>query len=514
MFLNPRNPSTGNFQLLKNLNSVLRRNISPPRSLYLFKTSLISKSAHVAFCSPNDVLEEFASTQLSKNHQSGEIQEIEGFELLNKPSPKPINKNGSASELETEPQDPAKDEALAPFLKFFKPRETMEGGGEAAKEDGLELGLIAQGKINARIADEEKSKKVIVEYYDPKPGDFVAGVVVYGNENKLDVNVGADLLGTMLTKEMLPLYNKEMDYLLCDLEKNAEEFMSNGKMGIIPSHDALGGQLVHGRPIVEAGTVLFAEVLGRTLSGRPLLSARRFFRRIAWHRLRQIKQLDEPIEVRITEWNTGGLLTRIEGLRAFLPKAELVNRVNNFTELKENVGRCMYVQISRIHEAKNDLIISEREAWEKVYLQEGVLLEGTVRKIFPYGAQIKIGETNRSGLLHVSNISRCKITSVGDLLTVDEKVKVLVLRPMFPDKISLSIAELESEPGLFITNKERVFAEAEEMASKYREKLPAISAPRKSDLPLTDALPFDDEVHIYANWKWFKFQRENDPSRK
>ena len=26
----------------------------------------------------------------------------------------------------------------------------------------------------------------------------------------------------------------------------------------------------------------------------------------------QIKQLNEPIQVRITEWNTGGLLARIE----------------------------------------------------------------------------------------------------------------------------------------------------------------------------------------------------------
>lgn len=79
----------------------------------------------------------------------------------------------------------------------------------------------------------------------------------------------------------------------------------------------------------------------------------------------QIKQLNEPIEVKITEWNTGGLLTRIEviqsplssmtplqfyfsvlnrlnvvlqGLRAFLPKAELMNRVNSYTELKENVS--------------------------------------------------------------------------------------------------------------------------------------------------------------------------------
>ncbi|KAJ6925654.1 hypothetical protein NC651_010153 [Populus alba x Populus x berolinensis] len=76
--------------------------------------------------------------------------------------------------------------------------------------------------------------------------------------------------------------------------------------------------------------------VGRTLSGRPLLSTRRLFRRLAWQRVRQIKDLNEPIEIKISEWNTGGLLARIEGLRAFLPKAELMNRVNNFKELKEN----------------------------------------------------------------------------------------------------------------------------------------------------------------------------------
>lgn len=32
---------------------------------------------------------------------------------------------------------------------------------------------------------------------------------------------------------------------------------------------------------------------------------------------------------------------------------------------------------------------------ETLYLREGTLLEGTVKKIFPYGAQIRIGDTNR-----------------------------------------------------------------------------------------------------------------------
>uniref|UniRef100_A0A2P2KXI6 Uncharacterized protein LOC107619321 n=1 Tax=Rhizophora mucronata TaxID=61149 RepID=A0A2P2KXI6_RHIMU len=115
----------------------------------------------------------------------------------------------------------------------------------------------------------------------------------------------------------------------------------------------------------------------------------------AFQSSRQIKELNEPIEVKITEWNTGGLLTRIEGLRAFLPKVELLNKVKNFKELKENVGRRIHVLITRINEANNDLILSEKEAWEMLNLQEGTLLEGTVKKIFPYGAQIRIGETNR-----------------------------------------------------------------------------------------------------------------------
>ena len=187
----------------------------------------------------------------------------------------PLN-NGSASDVDSELKKPDKDEALAPFLKFFKPRESSEEANGASGEDGSE------------ISESGSTKLVSVEYYEPKPGDFVVGVVVSGNENKLDVNVGADLLGTMLTKEVLPLYDEEMEYLLCDVEKDAEEFMVHGKMSIVRNDDALSRVPMQGSPVVETGTVLFAEVLGRTLSGRPLLSTRRFFRRIAWHRVRQV----------------------------------------------------------------------------------------------------------------------------------------------------------------------------------------------------------------------------------
>ncbi|KAL6570055.1 hypothetical protein OROMI_014569 [Orobanche minor] len=451
------------------------------------------RRTHVPLCIKNAVFEEFNDTLLPKRADSEESEELEL--LLKKPSP-------NIDEIEEdELEKPDGDEVLEPFFKSLRPFE----------ED-----------MNPNQISIEETEKGNVEYYEPKAGDFVIGVVVSGNENKLDVNVGADLLGTMLMKDVLPLYDKDMEYLLCDLEKDPEEFLVPGKAGIVKNDEALSGESMQGKPVVELGMILFAEVLGMTLGGRPLLSTRRLFRRMAWHRVRQVKQLNEPIEVTITEWNTRGLLTRIEGLRAFLPKAELMNRVNNVTELKEKVGQRIHVQITRINEETNNLILSEKEGWEMMNLQHGTLLEGTIKKVFPYGAHIRIGDTNRSGLLHISNITRGKITSVSDLLKVDEHVKVLVVKAVVPGKISLRwstiifqwimiIVELEREPGLFLSNKEKVFSEAIEMAKRYRQKIAAVPATRKLEaLPRDGGLPFGDEERLYANWKWFEFESERE----
>ncbi|KAL0742538.1 hypothetical protein Bca4012_084051 [Brassica carinata] len=55
-----------------------------------------------------------------------------------------------------------------------------------------------------------------------------------------------------------------------------------------------------GMHVVEISTMIFAEVLGRALSGRH-----------------HIKQFNESTNVKITECNIGRFLTRLEGLRGF-----------------------------------------------------------------------------------------------------------------------------------------------------------------------------------------------------
>ena len=246
------------------------------------KFSILS-AAHVAFSSMTGKFDGFSSNQLSQEALGDDgIQEHVNLELLNKPSPVPA-KNGLSSEVDMDKEKAStEEEALAPFLKFFKENGSVEEG----KEDGGVLGVSEER--DDMVDENEETKKVNAEYYEPKPGDFVMGVVVSGTESKLNVNVGAELLGTMLTKEVLPLYSKEMEHLLCDLDKDEENFKVQGRMGILKNDDAISGLPVPGSTVVEVGTIVFAEVLGRTLTGRPLLSTRRLCRRVSWNRLRQV----------------------------------------------------------------------------------------------------------------------------------------------------------------------------------------------------------------------------------
>lgn len=49
--------------------------------------------------------------------------------------------------------------------------------------------------------------------------------------------------------------------------------------------------------------------------------------------------------------------------------------------------------------------------------------------------------------------------------------------------------------------------EAEEMAKKYREKMPPVTTSEISDRPpITSSFPQGKDEEIYANWDWFKFE--------
>ncbi|GLJ12562.1 hypothetical protein SUGI_0193550 [Cryptomeria japonica] len=313
-------------------------------------------------------------------------------------------------------------------------------------------------------------------------GDLVVGVVVSCNDNKFKINIGSESLASMYLGELLPINQSETAQISCELPANinvegASESSSsyssavngyydrfaNGRMGILTN------KIAATKSVIEEGTLIYAEVLGRSFNGETLLSSRLFARKIAWQRLRQIKHINKPIEITISEWNTGGLVSRIEGLRGFLPKREILNTpLDNFSVLKEYVGTRMEVVIIDVNEEVGVLVVSEKSAWEMRNLYQGSLLQGTIKRLYPNGARVMVDGTDKSGFLHIGNMSHGRVSSVTDLFSVGERVKVMVVRSNIPNKLYFSTANLESKNGLILYNKERVFEEAEQMAAAYR----------------------------------------------
>lgn len=80
-------------------------------------------------------------------------------------------------------------------------------------------------------------------------------------------------------------------------------------------------------------------------------------------------------------------------------------------------------------------------------LEEGTILNGTVRNVVDFGAFVDIGIKN-DALVHISEISHKKVNKVSDVLTVGDIVKVQVIGvDREKKKVSLSMKSLEEKPS-------------------------------------------------------------------
>lgn len=85
-------------------------------------------------------------------------------------------------------------------------------------------------------------------------------------------------------------------------------------------------------------------------------------------------------------------------------------------------------------------------------LKEGQILTGKIKNITDYGAFVDLGGVD--GLLHITDISWKRITHPSDVLSLDQPVKVQIIR-FNPEnqRISLGMKQLETDPWQNIANK-------------------------------------------------------------
>ena len=155
------------------------------------------------------------------------------------------------------------------------------------------------------------------------------------------------------------------------------------------------------------------------------------------------------VTVRIKESVPSGVVAFLEGIRAFIPASQL--SADYVEDTDAWIGKDVRVVVTTVDPEKNKLVLSgkvvarqEREEERNhriAMLVPGSVVEGTVESIMPYGAFINIGN-GISGLVHISQISQKRISSVHEVLKEGQKVKAKILNTN-DGKVSMSMKALE-----------------------------------------------------------------------
>ncbi|HOA16061.1 MAG TPA: 4-hydroxy-3-methylbut-2-enyl diphosphate reductase [Bacillota bacterium] len=173
---------------------------------------------------------------------------------------------------------------------------------------------------------------------------------------------------------------------------------------------------------------------------------------LAWQRAKDAFESGATLEGTVVEAVKGGVLVDL-GLRAFMPASQIGRRVEDLTTL---IGTKVKVKVTELEEARKGAVVSARallDAENKKSKQEnlskvqvGMSLEGTVRKLMPFGAFVNLFP-GVDGLLHVSEISWHRVANPADALSEGMKVNVKVIGiDEAKGKISLSMKQLTEKP--------------------------------------------------------------------
>jgi small subunit ribosomal protein S1 len=215
------------------------------------------------------------------------------------------------------------------------------------------------------------------------------------------------------------------------------------------------------REAVKAGDKLVVSIKGRDPEGYYELTLGKSERPKDWAALQKAFTEKTTIMGTVTSVVKSGLSVDV-GVRAFMPNSRSGARdAAEIAKLVEQEIRC---RITKLDEAEEDVVVDrrivleeeERAAKGRRYseVQEGAFVHGTVRSLTDYGAFIDIGGVD--ALLHVSDISRSRISKPADILSVGQEVDVKILKiDSERHRISIGMKQLEPDPWDSVATKFR-----------------------------------------------------------
>ncbi|HEX7320677.1 MAG TPA: 30S ribosomal protein S1 [bacterium] len=267
--------------------------------------------------------------------------------------------------------------------------------------------------------NEQISKMLESSFVTPKEGDIVKATIIKRSKNGVLLNLGLKAEG------FLPF----------------EEFT-------VPA-DA-----------VESKEVFVFLEAYEDRDGFPVISKKKADFQLAWDKIRHLYENGELTMATVRKRIKGGFAVDLLGVEAFLPSSQIEFKAQS--EPDAMLGQTVGVKIVKINMMRKNIVVSRRMAMEeeqeksrkKIFskVKSGDIIDGTVRNLTDYGAFIDIGGVD--ALLHISDLSWVKVTHPGEIVKVNDRIKVKVLlMDKATGRISVGLKQLSPHPWEAIENK-------------------------------------------------------------
>ena len=188
-------------------------------------------------------------------------------------------------------------------------------------------------------------------------------------------------------------------------------------------------------------------------TGQLVVSHKTARTHLAWIRVNEVLASGEIITGYVKCRTKGGLIVDVFGIEAFLPGSQI--DVKPIRDYDLFVGKNMEFKVVKINKEFKNVVVSHKALIEAEIeeqkkqimsgLEKGQVLEGIVKNITSYGVFIDLGGVD--GLIHITDLSWGRVNHPEELVTLDEKIKVVILD--FDDnkkRIALGLKQLSEHP--------------------------------------------------------------------
>ena len=173
----------------------------------------------------------------------------------------------------------------------------------------------------------------------------------------------------------------------------------------------------------------------------------------SWDRVNEAYESGEIVKGFVKTRTKGGMIVDVFGIEAFLPGSQI--DIKPIRDYDVFVNQTIDFKIVKINQEFRNVVVSHKALLEAEQeqkraeligkLEKGQVLEGTVKNITNYGVFVDLGGVD--GLIHITDLSWGRINHPEEVVTLDEKIKVVVLDFNEQQKrIALGLKQLTAHP--------------------------------------------------------------------